>query len=240
MAATRPDPLAGADAGGILREFFVAGTDTGVGKTLAACALLYELRRLGLRSLGMKPVAAGVENSPDGPANGDVLELRRASSWAAPLREVNPYCFEPAIAPHLAAHEAGVRIEIDPIVHAFRALRAQADAVVVEGVGGFLVPLNEREDAGDLAAALALPLVLVVGMRLGCLNHALLTRQAIAARSLRLAGWIANTIDPQMARFEQNLQALRERMGAPLLGIMPFQSRPDAGSLRLQLPCPEH
>jgi dethiobiotin synthetase len=230
------DPVAGADAGRVLRGLFVAGTDTGVGKTLAACALLHELRRRGLRCVGMKPVAAGVENSPDGPANGDVLDLRRASSWPAPLCEVNPYCFDPPIAPHLAAHEAGVRIELDRIVRAFRALQAQADAVVVEGVGGFLVPLNEREDAGDLARALGLPVVLVIGMRLGCLNHALLTLQAIGARSLLVAGWIANTIDPHMARFEQNLQALRERIDAPCLGVLPFQAPPDVASMRLQLP----
>jgi len=236
MSGMKTDAPTRVDPGGVLRGLFVAGTDTGVGKTLAACALLHQLRRLGLRSVGMKPVAAGVQDSPDGPANGDVLDLRRASSWPAPLRAVNPYCFEPPIAPHLAAREAGVRIDIEPILGAFRALRAQADAIVVEGVGGFLVPLNEREDAGDLAAALGLPVVLVVGMRLGCLNHALLSRQAIASRSLRLAGWIANTIDPRMMRFEQNLQALRERMGAPLLGVFAHRPGAEAASFEPDLP----
>jgi dethiobiotin synthetase len=217
-------------------DVFVTGTDTGVGKTLIACALLHRLRARGLRALGMKPVAAGVEPTPQGPANPDVVALRRASSWAAPLNQVNPYCFEPPVAPHLAAQEAGVRIEIAPIRRAFDALRATADAIVVEGVGGFLVPLNDREDAADLAVALALPVVLVVGMRLGCLNHALLTQQAVAARSLRLCGWIANSIDPHMARFEQNLQALRERVAAPLLGVIPNRSAPDPASFELRLP----
>jgi dethiobiotin synthetase len=217
-------------------SLFVTGTDTGVGKTLAACALLHRLRARGLRALGMKPVAAGVEQTPEGPANADVVALRAASSWPAPLKLVNPYCFDAPVAPHLAAAQAGVRIGIEPVRQAFRALRDGADAVVVEGVGGFLVPLNEREDAADMAAALALPVVLVVGMRLGCLNHALLTQQAVAARGLRLAGWIANSIDPQMARFEANLQALRERIGAPLLGVIAYRDRPDPSAVELDLP----
>jgi dethiobiotin synthetase len=206
-------------------SLFVTGTDTGVGKTLAACALLHQLRSRGLRALGMKPVAAGVEPTPDGPVNPDVVALRNASSWLAPLNQVNPYCFEPPVAPHLAAAAVGMRIEIEPIRQAFD-----------EGVGGFLVPLNEHQDAGDMAVALALPVVLVVGMRLGCLNHALLTQQAILARSLRLAGWIANSIDPAMARFDQNLQALRERLDAPLVGIMPYRTPPDPSTFELQLP----
>jgi len=221
-----------------LPSLFVTGTDTGVGKTLASCALLHRLRGRGLRALGMKPVAAGVEPTPEGPVNPDVVALRRASSWPGPLNQVNPYSFEPPIAPHLAAAASGVRIQISSIVQAFHALRSSADVIVVEGVGGFLVPISEREDAGDLAVALALPIVLVVGMRLGCLNHARLSQQAIAARSLRLAGWIANSIDPHMARFEDNVQALRERIDAPLLGIMPYRASPDPASFELQLPPP--
>jgi dethiobiotin synthetase len=217
-------------------SLFVTGTDTGVGKTLASCALLHRLRARGLRALGMKPVAAGVEPSPEGPVNPDVRALRRDSSWPAPLNLVNPYCFQPPVAPHLAAAEAGVRIQIPVIVQAFQALQSSADGIVVEGVGGFLVPLNDREDAGDLAVALALPVVLVVGMRLGCLNHALLSQEAIAARSLRLTGWIANSIDPGMARFEENLKALCERLDAPLLGVMPHQMSPDPAAFELQLP----
>lgn len=219
-----------------MRGLFVTGTDTGVGKTLAACALLHRLRSSGLRALGMKPVAAGVEQTPEGPANADVVALRRASSWIAPLNQVNPYCFESPIAPHLAAQEAGVRIEIGPIKKAFDALRASADAIVVEGVGGFAVPLNDHEDAGDMAAALGLPIVLVVGMRLGCLNHALLTQHAIAGRSLRLVGWIANSIDPDMARFDENLQTLQRRIAAPLLGVMPYRAETDPALFKLALP----
>jgi dethiobiotin synthetase len=219
-------------------SLFVTGTDTGVGKTLIACALLHRLRSRGLRALGMKPVAAGVEPTPEGPANPDVVALRRASSWVAPLSQVNPYCFEPPIAPHLAAASVGVRIELEPIQKAFDALRRSADAIVVEGVGGFLVPLNDREDAGDLAVALALPVVLVVGLRLGCLNHALLTQQAVLARALRLAGWIANSIDPHMQRFDENLQALRERIDAPLLGVLPHRAAPDPAAFELALPTP--
>jgi dethiobiotin synthetase len=225
--------MGAADAGASL---FVTGTDTGVGKTLVACALLHRLRSRGLRALGMKPVAAGVEPTLEGPANPDVVALRRASSWAAPLSQVNPYCFEPPIAPHLAAASAGMRIELDSIRKAFDALRRSCDAIVIEGVGGFLVPLNDREDAGDMAVALALPVVLVVGMRLGCLNHALLTQQAVGARSLRLAGWIANSIDPNMARFQENLEALRERIAAPLLGVIAHRAAPDPASFELALP----
>src|SRR5882757_249465 len=217
-------------------SLFVTGTDTGVGKTLAACALLHQLRGRGLRALGMKPVAAGVEPSPEGPVNPDVAALRQASSWPGPLAQVNPYLFEPPIAPHLAAAAVGVRIRIGSIVQAFQALRGSADVIVVEGVGGFLVPLNEQQDTGDLAVALALPVVLVVGMRLGCLNHAQLSQQAIAARSLPLAGWIANSIDPHMARFEENLQALRERIDAPLLGVLPYRPMADPASIELKLP----
>jgi dethiobiotin synthetase len=202
--------------------------------------MLNRLRASGLRALGMKPVAAGVEQTPEGPVNGDVVALRRASSWPAPLNQVNPYCFDPPVAPHLAAAQAGVRIEIASILKAFDELRASADAIVVEGVGGFLVPLSEREDAGDLAVALALPVVLVVGMRLGCLNHALLTQQAVLARSLRLAGWIANSIDPAMARFDENLQALRQRIAAPLLGVMPHRPKPDPVSFDVRLPPQTH
>lgn len=221
-----------------MRGCFVAGTDTGVGKTLASCALLHALRSRGLTAAGMKPVAAGVEETPKGRANGDVLALAEAGTPdpGADPRIANPYLFDPPIAPHLAAREAGVRIELAPILQAFEVLRRRFDAVVVEGVGGFLVPLNERDDAGDMAAALALPVVLVVGMRLGCLNHALLTRDAIAARGLALAGWIANTIDPSMQRFDANLQTLRVRIAAPLLGVIPHGATPAAAAASLTLP----
>ena len=187
--------------------FFVTGTDTGVGKTLVSSALLRRFTELGVRTAGMKPVAAGTVNG----RNEDVEALGNCV-----------YLLDPPIAPHIAAKEAGMRMELDPIVAAFRALAAEAQVVVVEGVGGFRVPLNEREDTADLARRLGLPVILVVGMRLGCLNHALLTRDAIAAAGLRLAGWVANRIDAGMARADENVAALSERLRAPLIADVPF------------------
>ncbi|MFO1424557.1 MAG: dethiobiotin synthase [Candidatus Competibacteraceae bacterium] len=212
--------------------FFVTGTDTGVGKTHVTCALLRASRRLGLTAVGMKPIAAGVE--ADG-RNDDVVQLLAASSVQPPLEWVNPYLYAPPIAPHIAAAEAGRPIEIPVIRQALARLRPLADVVWVEGVGGFRVPLDARYDAADLAQALALPVVLVVGMRLGCLNHALLTAEAIAARGLILSGWIANRIEPVMARFEANLEALQTRLNSPLLGMIPYGASPEQAALALRL-----
>ena len=203
--------------------FFVAGTDTGVGKTLFAAALLRRFAALGLRAAGMKPVAAGTEDG----RNEDVEALLAAASPGLERKLVCPYLFEPPIAPHLAAHEAGVRIDLALIDVAFKQLQTQVDVVVVEGVGGFRVPLNEREDAAAMAQRLGLPVILVVGLRLGCLNHALLTQEAIAAEGLALAGWVANRIDPAMARAGENVQALSERLRAPLIADIPFGAASD-------------
>lgn len=205
------------------RGFFVTGTDTGVGKTLVACALLHALADRGLRVVGMKPVAAGRE--PDGTYL-DVESLVAASSVAAPRGWVNPYAFDPPIAPHIAAEQAGVRIEPARILTAWRELAEIADVVVVEGVGGFCVPLNESRDAGDLAAELGLPVILVVGLRLGCLNHAILTARAIRIAGLPLAGWVANEVSPNMGKLEENIAALDARLGCPRLGRIPYLSRP--------------
>lgn len=213
--------------------YFIAGTDTEIGKTHAACALLHAFRAQGLSALGMKPVAAGVDAAG---VNEDVAALVAASSFAAPPERVNPYCFADPIAPHIAAREAGATIAAAPVLAAFAELGRQADVVVVEGVGGFLVPLADGFDAADLAAALALPLILVVGMRLGCLNHALLTQEAIRARGLRLAGWIANRVDPQMSRFDENLATLQTRLDAPLLGVIPHGVGGAAAGALLRLP----
>lgn len=207
--------------------FFITGTDTGVGKTLIACALLHALARTGLRVVGMKPVAAGAVHSAEGLINDDVAQLRAASSVKAELALVNPYCFEPAIAPHIAAAQAGVTIDCARIAQAHARLAAMADVVVVEGAGGFCVPLNSSENAADLAYYFGLPVILVVGVRLGCMNHALLTAQAIRARGLKLAGWIANRIDPAMPVAEENVTALAERLAAPLLGEIEFTVAPD-------------
>lgn len=214
------------------RAFFVAGTDTGVGKTFITCALLHATRQRGLRAVGMKPVAAGVE--ADG-RNEDVVQLLAASSLALPLEWVNPYLYDPPIAPHIAAAEAGQPIVMDVIGHALARLRQQADVVWVEGVGGFRVPLDPHYDTADLAQTLALPVVMVVGMRLGCLNHALLTAEAITNRDLTLAGWVANRIDPVMARFEANLETLQTRLNAPLLGVVPHGVHSEAVAQRLHL-----
>jgi len=199
------------------RGFFVTGTDTGVGKTRAACALLRALLRSGVRAVGMKPVAAGAVRDGEGLLNEDVAALCAASAFAAPRALVNPYCFEPAIAPHIAAQRAGVAIDPEKIIAAFEALALTADAIVVEGAGGFCIPLGDALDSAALAVRLGLPVVLVVGLRLGCLNHALLTAQAIRARGLTLAGWIANGIDPAMAAVAENVSALAQRLRAPLL-----------------------
>jgi dethiobiotin synthetase len=216
-------PLRGTSHG-----FFVTGTDTGVGKTLTACALLHAFSARGLRTAGMKPVAAGAQRSSGEWRNDDAERLAAASSITAPRALFNPYCFEPPIAPHIAAQAAGVTIALHAIVAAYRELAARADVVVVEGVGGFCVPLNAQEDAADLAQRLGLPVLLVVGMRLGCLNHALLTAQAIRARGLTLAGWVANHIDAAMANADDNVAALEQRLAAPRIARVEFSQPPDA------------
>lgn len=214
---------------------FVTGTDTEIGKTRIAAALIHALRQTGRSTVGMKPVAAGCDAAG---RNDDVERLVAASSFAAPRELVTPYLFDAAVAPHIAAAESGVVIDVATIVAAFDALSALADAVVVEGVGGFRVPLGERADTADLATALGLPVILVVGMRLGCISHALLTADAIAARGLTLAGWVANRVDPRMARFDENVAALCARLPAPLIGVVPWNPEETAAETgrRLTLP----
>ena len=207
--------------------FFVTGTDTGVGKTLVSCSLLHGFAASGKSVVGMKPVAAGAVRGARGLINDDVALLRAASNVEAPLALVNPYCFEPPIAPHLAAEQAGAVIELELIIEAYRKLCSAADIVIVEGAGGFCVPLNRGEDSADLAQRLGLPVILVVGLRLGCLNHALLAARAIRAQGLTLAGWIANRIDPTMAAAGRNVAALAERLSAPLLGDIEFTADPE-------------
>lgn len=217
------------------RGYFITGTDTGVGKTLIACALLHALTGAGERAVGMKPVAAGAAETNEGLLNEDVAQLRAAGSVGAPLRTVNPYCFAPAIAPHIAAAQAGVTINLGPILIAYAQLAAAADTVIVEGAGGFCVPLNRTEDSADLARHLALPVIVVIGVRLGCLNHALLTVQAVRARGLRVAGWVANCIDAAMPSAGDNIAALDQRLGAPRLATVEFKPRPDARQVATQI-----
>ena len=206
-------------------NYFITGTDTGVGKTLIGCALLHGFAAQGKRVVGMKPVAAGCD---DDDRNEDVMQLRAASNVLATRGQINPYCFARAVAPHLAARFVGISINFARIVESFEELSAQADVVIVEGAGGFCVPLNNEQDSADLAKQLGMPIILVVGMRLGCLNHALLTVEAIAVRGLTLAGWVANAPDGQMAMLDENIAALQQRIGAPLLGIVPHLVQSDS------------
>jgi dethiobiotin synthetase len=208
--------------------YFVTGTDTGVGKTLVASTLMLDLRRRHKRVVGMKPVAAGTIATPHGDDNEDALALRAAATVAVPRELDNPYCLPLPLSPHLAARAAGVQIDICELGRRYRDLAALADAVVVEGAGGFLVPLNDTQTGADLAQALDLPVLLVVGLRLGCLNHALLTQEAIRARGLRLAGWVANRVDPAMLAVDENIATLRERIDAPLWAELPHQPHASA------------
>ena len=213
--------------------WFITGTDTEVGKTFATCALLHRIHADRIQAVGMKPVAAGTDSEGK---NDDVESLIAASGVKAPRELINPYLFRPAIAPHIAAAIEGREIDPEHIVSSFKALQELANTVLVEGAGGFYVPLGAQYDTADLAAQLGIPIILVVGMRLGCINHALLTQQAIAARGLTLAGWIANHIDPKMSCFEENLTALKDRIDAPLLGVIPPHSTPKDAAMRLCLP----
>jgi len=212
---------------------FVTGTDTGVGKTWVAAALLRSLVAAEFRAVGMKPVAAGFEPGTD--VNGDVVALLDAGNVDAQAQWRNPYAFADAVAPHLAAAAAGVPIEMSRIVDAAAMLRRTADALVVEGAGGALVPIDRTRDMLDIAATLGLPVLLVVGMRLGCLNHALTTALVVQRRGLVLAGWIANALPPQMALLTQNVEALAERLGSPPIALVGAGERPTFDAKQLGL-----
>jgi dethiobiotin synthetase len=185
------------------------------------------LRESGIRVAGMKPIAAGTVPGPEGPANEDALLLQAESSARHPYAIVNPWLFEPAVAPHIAAAEAGVVIDTARIAAAHARLREAADVVLAEGAGGFLVPIDAARSCADLPKLLGMDVILVVGLRLGCLNHALLTAEAIAARGLALAGWVGSCIDPAFSRADANVATLRDRLSAPCLGIVPWMAKPD-------------
>jgi len=204
------------------RSWFVTGTDTGVGKTLVSAALLTALARSGRRVVGMKPVASGCDATPHGLRSADAEALRVAGNVAADYEAVNPYALAAPTAPHLAAAAAGVQIDLGSLRAQYARLAARADDVVVEGIGGWLVPINRTETMADVVRALDLPVILVVGMRLGCLNHALLTQRAIAASGCRLVAWVANALEGGMP--EGYGEALTDRLGAPCLGIIPAMS----------------
>ena len=205
-------------------SYFITGTDTGVGKTLISCALLHGLAA-GKQVVGFKPVAAGCD--ADG-QNDDAKALLAASTVSLSYEQVNPYCLQEAIAPHIAAHNEEVTIELPRIVVTYREIAAQTDEVIVEGAGGFIVPLNDTQTSADLAKELGLPVIVIVGMRLGCLNHALLTVRALDDYGLKCAGWVANVLDKDMPALQENIETLRERIAAPLLGVVPFIVNADA------------
>ena len=207
------------------KGFFVTGTDTGVGKTVVSAALTRALVARGLRVAVMKPIASGSDPTPRGLRNSDALTLMAAANVPAPYEVVNPYCFEPPISPHIAAREAGVAIDLTLLRSRFGSLAAAGDCVIVEGAGGWLAPISDTETMADLAAALSLPALLVVGLRLGCLNHALLTRESLSTRGVAFAGWIANAIDPHFDRPAENLATLSARLGEPPLASVPFLDR---------------
>ena len=212
------------------RGLFVTGTDTDCGKTLVTLGLMRAFTAAGERVLALKPVAAGASPGPAGLRNDDALRLQAAGHAAVDYAVLNPYCFAPAIAPHIAAAEAGVEIDPSRVLACRERLAARADRLLVEGAGGWRVPLSVEGclDMGGLAGMLGYPVLLVVGMRLGCLNHTLLTVESIAARGQRLAGWVANRIDPVMARYEENLETLERMVPAPLIGRIPYLAEASA------------
>ena len=207
-------------------SFFVAGTDTEIGKTLITTALLHGLASKGVRCAGMKPIAAGALPGPEGLLNEDVESIKDASNVKLCTSLVAHYVFHEPIAPHIAAQREARQISMRHIAQCYGEVSINADSVIVEGVGGFCVPLSDSLSAADMAVRLRLPVILVVGMRLGCISHALLTAEAIASRGLMLAGWVANTVDSSMACFQENVDAIHNRLAAPLLGIVPRLDRP--------------
>jgi dethiobiotin synthetase len=223
----------------VLSSVFITGTDTGIGKTTVSCALLAALAAHGARFAGMKPVASGCERTPEGLRNADAEALIALSQPRPAYAACNPLAFAAPIAPHLAAADAGTPITLEPLLQAYALLAGAADGVVVEGIGGWRVPLSDTLMQADLVRALGLPVILVVGLRLGCLNHALLSAAAIVADGCALAGWIGNRIDPAMERVEDNLATLRTRLPVPCFGVLPHgvDPRDRAATRQLETAC---
>jgi dethiobiotin synthetase len=218
------------------KKFFIAGTDTDVGKTLIACGLLEAANNAGLRTLAIKPVAAGCEQTPDGLRNSDALALMAAMSLDLDYAEVNPVAFADPIAPHIAAQRATRSLSVARLAGFCNGvMMLPADFMLVEGAGGWRVPLNLRETMADLPRTLNLPVILVVGMRLGCINHALLTAEAIKRDGLTLAGWVANRLDPDMSCYADNIETLQALIRAPLLGQVPYLAAPDRAAVAAHL-----
>lgn len=209
------------------QAYFVTGTDTGIGKTRSSIVLMHYFRQLGNSVVGMKPVASGCDRQQGILVNDDALLLQRYSSVSVDYATLNPYAFAPAVAPHLAAMQAAVEIDPDHIASAYVKLTAIADVVIVEGAGGWMVPMGKHILLADIVKRLDLPVIMVVGMRLGCLNHALLSFNAISLSGLECAGWIASCIDVDMPLLDENISTLKSLVDAPLLGVLPFQKQPD-------------
>lgn len=209
------------------RSVFITGTDTGIGKTLYSRLLLQSLNAAGLRTAAMKPIASGAQTVAGELRNEDAVMLQQTANITCDYKCCNPYCFAPAIAPHLAAKQAGVEIDIAVIRNAYSHLLSHADVTVVEGVGGWLVPVNQQHSVADLVETLQIPVILVVGLRLGCINHALLTAENITRRGVRLIGWVANIIEPDMLNLQENIEAIRQRIQAPLLDVIDFINQPE-------------
>jgi dethiobiotin synthetase len=222
------------------KGYFITGTDTECGKTEITLGLMQRLQSDGHSVLGMKPVASGATATPAGLRNDDARRIRHQASTPTEYDLVNPFAFEPPVAPHVAAEKAGMDILFAPILESFRELSGRSDLVVVEGVGGWRVPLGSDGAVSDLAATLGLPVVLVVGIKLGCINHALLTAESIMSGGLRLAGWVANTVDPEMLEPEASIATLEREIAAPCLGVIPCMRQITAQAVaeRLQLPGP--
>ncbi len=217
-------------------KFFIAGTDTDVGKTLVAAGLLLAANARGLSTVAMKPLAAGCEETPEGLRNADALILQEAMSLSLPYEQINPVALKPAIAPHIAADQAGKRLLVSQLEGYCRGVLMQsADMAVIEGAGGWRLPLNRMETLAGLAMALKLPVILVVGVKLGCINHALLTAEAIRNDGLPLAGWVANQLDTDMLCYRENLMTLRSLIPAPCLGEVPFLDSPSAAAVSAHL-----
>lgn len=218
------------------RKFFIAGTDTDVGKTLIACGLLEKARELNMTTAAIKPVAAGCEQTEDGWRNGDALALQAAMTTELDYQQVNPVALKDPIAPHIAALQESRTLSVSALSgYCNGVMMRPVDLVLVEGAGGWRVPLNPRETLADLAVQMNLPVILVVGMKLGCINHALLTAESIKRDGLTLAGWVANRVDPQMSCYQENVMTLTSLLDAPCLGQVPFLAQPDKSAVAAHL-----
>ena len=207
------------------KGFFITGTDTDVGKTRIALGLINKLNAMGHTTTVMKPLSAGCDSTPDGLRNDDAVQLIQQASFKPDYDKVNPYAFKPAIAPHLAAEKENTVIDLSRIKNIFDELSAQADYIVVEGAGGWKVPINKQQTMAELAEALALPVILVTGMRLGCLNHAILTVESIQHAGIPIAGWIANTLSKDFTELDANIKTLKEHLEIPFLGTVPYMEK---------------